>query len=242
MIRNFIVITLLTLTFSLSLIPMASASGGGGGHALGGQLIFLSPTQDDMNTLIDRANQREGGITTKPLGQGYELTVNYEYRFSGTMFSAVVRPSYFMQGQKGSGKDGGFDYTLSGWTFFPMLKLTPLENSFIKFFLQIGLGYGSLKGLISEAGSMVQFSHGSFGGLAGLGAEFCFTGEHCMLMEGNLRYLPFERNMASTVVGGSFASGSLTNYANGQEVEVDNRDLATTMSGVLATIGYMYHF
>lgn len=218
------------------------AAAGGGGHSLGGLLIFTSPSQDDLNTLIERANQREGGISTKSLGQGYELSVNYEYRFSGTMFSVAMRPSYFMQSSKGSGNGKGFDYILSGWSLFPMLKLTPLENSFIKFYMQVGLGYGRLNGLISESGAMAQFTSGTFGGSTGLGAEFCFTPEHCMMLEGNLRYLPFERNKASSVVGGSFVSGSLSQAANGQEVEIDNVDLATTMSGVQGTLGYMYHF
>lgn len=242
MIKNLFITTLLALLLFLLNIPYASARGGGGGHALGGLLIFTSPSQNDINDLIEGANTRQGGISTKPMDQAYELTLNYEYRFSGSMFGLSIRPSYFMQSTKGTGKDGRYDYILSGWTFFPVLKIVPLENSFIKFYMMVGLGYGSLKGIISEQSTMVNFSHGTFGGLGGLGAEFCFTDEHCMQLEGTLRYLPFERNIASGMVGSSFETGSLTRAATGLEVEIDNHDLATTMSGVLATIGYIYHF
>ncbi len=242
-IRKLFQLSLVSIILVFIQIPIAIARGGGGGHTLGGLLAFTSPNQSDINNLISAANTREGGISTKELGSGYELTGTYQYRFSGTMFAIMVRPSYFMQSQKGKGTSGGFDYVLSGWTLFPMFKMIPLENSFIKFFMQTGVGYGSMSGMISEAGSMVTFKTGSFGGVLGLGAEFCFTDEHCMSLEGNMRYLPFERNIATDVVtGNGFAAGSLTNAVKGQEVELNNRDLGTTMSGMLATIGYVYNF
>lgn len=213
----------------------------GGGHSLGGHLIFTSPGQDDLDLLIERANEREGGISTRSFGQGYEFSFFYQYRFSGTMFAIQFRPSYFMQQSTGSGVSGSFDYKLSGFTFFPALRLYPLENSFLKFFMQVGVGYGRLSASVEEAGNSVDFSSGNFGAMGGLGAEFCFTDNHCMILEGNMRYLPFERNKA-TSFSGTFADDSIDNQGNKKEVEIDNEDLGTTMSGFQAVLGYSYTF
>lgn len=238
----------LILITSLSLIlnPLANARGGGGGgnHSLGGNLIFASPAQDDLDTLIGNANTTAGGISTKPFGQGYEFVFQYMYRFSGSMFALLFRPSYFTQKSTGSATGGAkYNYELSGWTFFPMFRLIPLENSFLKFYMQIGVGYGKLTGKIRENDSSIEFSGGNFGGTTGLGAEFCFFDNHCFNLEGNFRYLPFERNKASSVSSNAaWGTGSLTNAVEGEEVELNNRDLGTTMSGVLATLGYTYYF
>jgi opacity protein-like surface antigen len=225
--------------------PEAEARGGGGNHSFGGSLIFASPSQDDIDTLIGNANTTAGGISTKPMGQGYEFVIQYMYRFSGSMFSLLFRPSYFMQSSTGKASNGDkYNYELSGWTLFPMFRLTPLENSFMKFYMQIGMGYGRLTGKIRENVNTVEYSGGNFGATTGLGAEFCFFDDHCFNLEGNFRYLPFERNKATSVSAGSgWASGSLSGpTASGEEVEINNRDLGTTLSGVLATIGYTFYF
>lgn len=221
------------------------ARGGGGGHSIGGSIIFTSPSQDDMDTLISNSNTAAGGISTKPLGQGYEFVFQYMYKFSGTMFAMLVRPSYFTQSSKGtaSATSANYNYELSGWTLFPMVRMVPLENSFMKFYMQVGVGYGRLTGKIRENNNTIEFVGGNFGASAGLGAEFCFLDDHCLNLEGNFRYLPFERNKATSASApGGWASGSLTNAVSGEEVELNNRDLGTTMSGVLATIGYTMYF
>ncbi len=230
---------------ALMISPLAEARGGGGGnHSLGGNLIFASPAQDDLDTLLGSANTAAGGISTKPLGQGYEFVFQYMYRFSGSMFALLFRPSFFNQGSTGKAASGAkYNYELTGWTFFPMFRLIPLENSFLKFYMQIGVGYGRLTGKIRENDSTIEFSGGNFGGTTGLGAEFCFFDDHCFNLEGNFRYLPFERNKATAVnAAGGWGTGSLTNAVNGEEVEMNNRDLGTTLSGVLATLGYTYYF
>lgn len=241
-IRQFFMMGISSLFF-MSMI--AEAKGGSGGHSFGGSFIFASPSQDDMDTLISSANTTAGGISTKPLGQGYELVFQYMYRFSGSMFALLFRPSYFSQSSKGSASGGAkYNYELSGWTFFPMFRLVPLENSFLKFYMQVGVGYGRLTGNIRENDSVIEFSGGNFGGTTGLGAEFCFFDNHCFNLEGNFRYLPFERNKATSVSApGGWGTGSLTGPpASGEEVEMNNRDLGTTLSGVLATIGYTFYF
>ncbi len=216
----------------------------GGTHSIGGAMIFTSPSQDDFDTLISTANSVAGGISTKPLGQGYELTFQYMYEFGGTMFALLFRPSVFAQSSKGSDPSGAkYNYELSGWTFFPMFRMTPLENSFMKFYMQIGVGYGRLTGKIRENDSTMEFSGGNFGGITGLGAEFCFFDDHCFNLEGNFRYLPFERNKATAVSSaGGWSSGITGPTQSGEEVEMNNRDLGTTLSGILATLGYTYYF
>lgn len=238
-----LLIPFLTLSFVL-FSPQADAKGGGGNHSLGGSFIFASPSQDDIDSLISSANTSAGGISTKPMGQGYELVVQYMYRFSGSMFALLFRPSFFHQSSLGkSGAGAKYNYELSGWTFFPTFRLIPLENSFLKFYMQVGLGYGRLNGKIRENDSTIEFSGGNFGGSAGIGSEFCFFDDHCFNLEGNFRYLPFERNKATAVsAAGGWGTGSLTNAASGEEVEMNNRDLGTTLSGMLATVGYTYYF
>lgn len=229
----------------ISLNASARGGGGGGSHSIGGSLIFASPSQDDLDTLIAAANTSAGGISTKPLGQGYEFVFQYMYKFSGTMFAMLFRPSYFTQSSKGKASTSGanYNYELSGWTLFPMLRMIPLENSFMKFYMQVGVGYGRLTGKIRENDSTIEFVGGNFGASAGLGAEFCFFDDHCFNLEGNFRYLPFERNKATSASSpGGWGSGSLSNAVSSEEVELNNRDLGTTMSGVLATIGYTMYF
>lgn len=220
------------------------AKGGGGNHSVGGSLIFATPTQDDLDTLISVANSTAGGISTKPMGQGYEFTLQYMYSFSGSMFALLFRPAVFTQSAKGSSASGAkYNYELSGWTLFPILRLIPLENSFMKFYMQVGVGYGRLTGKIRENDSTMEFAGGNFGGMTGLGAEFCFFDNHCFNLEGNFRYLPFERNKATSVSSAGGWSSTITGPSvSGDEVEMNNRDLGTTLSGMLATLGYTYYF
>lgn len=238
----------LLLTLAMSTLftgGLAEARGMGGNHSFGTNFSFASPSQDDIDTLISSANTSAGGISTKPMGQGYELNLQYMYRFSGSMFALLFRPSIFSQNTLGKAADGAkYNYELSGWTFFPTFRLIPLENSFLKFYMQIGLGYGRLTGKIRENDSTIEFSGGNFGASTGIGAEFCFFDSHCFNLEGNFRYLPFERNKATAVTANSgWGTGSITgNPASGEEVEISNRDLGTTLSGMLASIGYTFYF
>jgi hypothetical protein len=229
----------LLLSLIITALTPTLFAAGGGGHSVGGSIIMMTPAQNDIDALIDLANQSAGGISTKAMGTAYEFMGHYTYRFSGTMFALQFRPSYFMHSSKGSGSGGDYNYELSGFTFFPMFRMTPLENSFIKFFMQLGLGYGRLSGAITEGAASIDFAGGNFGAMTGIGAEFCFTDEHCMVIEGNFRYLPIERNIASSV-NGSFTS--LSRAIKNKEVEYLDTDLRTTMSGVQGVLGYTYNF
>ena len=233
-------IILLSLSILLLSTEEVFAKGGGGGHALTFGLTTIGSDQKDINSIIDNVNSTQGGVSTKRLTSALDIFGQYTYRFSGTIFALAFRPSYFTQSGKGSGATvGNYEHSLTGYTFFPLLRIYPLENSFIRFFMQGGVGFGYLKGTVKQGESSMSFSGSNFGAQAGIGAEFCFTDNHCMNVEGNLRYLPIERNTADSV------SGTLTGFSQVQasrEVEYDQNDLATTMSGIQGVLGYTYIF
>lgn len=231
-------ISLLKTTLVLTVLCIANQGyargGGGGGHSIGLGVNIGSPSQDDLNTVIDSINTNESRAVNK-LGSGYEFTANYQYRFSGEMFALQFRPSYFMQNSSGS----SYDFKLTGFTFFPMLRMYPLENGFIHFFMQTGVGYGRLSGSSSGPNGSVDWSGGAFGATVGMGAEFCFTDSHCLNLEGNLRYLPIERNLVSSKSGTPSGFDTVTDDG---ELEKNSMDVKTTMSGLQGSIGYQFHF
>lgn len=210
---------------------LSGGGGLGGGHSLGLGLSIMSPSQGDVNSWIDSL----GTTGTKNLGTGYEVMVDYEYKFSMTMFSMLMRPSYFTQSASG----GGVEAKLTGLTVFPILRLYPLENNFIKFFMQVGLGYGQLKTELSNSNTVGSgsFDGSTFGAMGGIGAHFCFTESHCLAVEGNVRYLPIERNTGSS--SGSLG-GTITQTQG--ELELNNKDLGTTLSGIQGILGYKLIF
>lgn len=222
----------MTSTLFLILPQEASARGGGGGSsglAVGFLISSTSANQSGVNS-VATAN----GASDMP--SALEFMPEGEMRFSTSMFAVLFRPSYFTQ----SMSKGSADYKLTGFTVMPMLRLYPLENSFIKFFMQAGLGYGSLSGALTNASSSVNFSGSAMGYSAGLGANFCFTDAHCLVIEGNYRYLPIERNVASSATG---TVSGLTQATTNKEVEDSNgNDMSTTMSGVQGIIGYRMNF
>ena len=212
---------------------------GKGGDSIGGFFGSAGSTQDDLNTVIGAANSRSA-ITTGRLTSGYEVAFQITFRISS--LALQFRPSYFWASATGSGAVGNHNYSLTGFTFFPILKWYMLEDKSIKFFTQFGMGYGSASGKIEEGTASVSFSGSNLGFLAGLGAEFCFSkGKHCVLLEGNYRYLPFVRNLVDST-SGTFLSGSVDAPTVGQELEYNSVDLSTTFSGILANVGYAYSF
>ncbi len=234
---------------SIGFVSQANAArgfgGGGGGMEIGIGGGIISSNQAQMSTLITRANSRAGGISTPAMNSAYEISTHFGYRFSGTMFALLFRPTYFYQVSTGSGGGGNYNYKLTGFTFFPMLRVIPLENEFMKFFLQIGLGYGRANGTIEENGAQVDFVGDAFGTQAGMGAEFCFSGAHCIALEANYRYLNNTRNIASSATGTFVTTGtnpSLSQAALNQEVELDGDDLQTKMGGLQFLVNYAMHF
>lgn len=218
-----------------------AASGGQGGWSLGMFLGLVNSSQDQMNEIIKRSNTGVNGpVSTSQLSSAYEAAPFLQYRFSGTMFAIQFRPSYFYQKEDGSGSNGSYGMSVTGFTLFPMLRLYPLENDLMKFYMQFGLGYGRVNGEINQgSGNSVKFASGSFGTLFGMGAEFCFTPDHCLNLEGDYRYLSFERNVVTSSSG---AAGELSNNTKGQEVEMDNSDLSVRMGGLMFLAGYTMKF
>lgn len=237
------------LLISLFFTQDANAQRRGGGRGLSGDMSLglgistVSAGQDDVNGAIDDAVGSSANASTKNLGNAWEFYANWSYRFSGTMYAFVFRPSYFMQTTTGSGTDGSYDYGLTGYTVFPIFRIYPLENAFIKFYMQTGLGYGSLSGSITAGTKTLDFKGSAFGAMGGIGVDFCFTDSHCVTIEGNLRYMPIERNLTSG--GNCSASGDIPGISQcggSSEVERNNTDLRTTMSGVQGLVGYTMNF
>jgi hypothetical protein len=208
-----------------------------GAHSMELGFSLLGSSQDDVNTMIKDARANNAS-STSDMGSAYELFAQYRYTFSGTIFSMLIRPSYIFQSTTGSGTGGSYDYKLSGFTIFPMLRMVPLENSFIKFFMQIGLGYGRLSADINQGANSVKFSGGNFGAIGGLGADFCFVPDHCLTVEGNLRYLPIQRSIVDS------SNGSFSNMQSGagQEAELNGSDFQTTLSGIQGILAYTMNF
>lgn len=199
----------------------------------------VSSSQDDMNSVIDAANSGASG-NTKSLGSAWEFYGQWGYRWDRTMYAFVFRPSYFMQEVSGSMTGGSNDYKLTGFTVFPIFRVYPLENSFIKFFMQVGAGYGQLNGEITQASQNLKFKGSAFGAMGGIGVDFCFTDAHCLTVEGNMRYLPIERNV--TTGGNCTSMQGISQCGGSSEVEHAGSDLKTTMSGVQGLIGYTMNF
>ena len=220
------------------------AKGSGGGWHLGFGAGIVTVDQEDMNTLQQRANSRVGGITTSQLGNAYELTATFGYRFKSSIYEMLFRPSYFFHSQSGTGASQPYEYGVSGYSVFPIFRFYPLESSVMKFFFQVGVGYGGFNGEITEASYNLKFSGGSFGFLGGLGIEMCFVPSHCFALEGNLRGLGASRVVADSVSGTPAGSvpGISQGTSAGQEVEMDSRDLGVSISGLQALLGYVIHW
>jgi len=216
-------------------LPTESAwARGKAGWSLGANLGFINADQKDFNSEIEAVNSG-----AKEFGNAWEFNGHISYRMSGSL-ALSFRPSYFMYADE----DGtNTKYALSGFTIFPMLKWYMLEDAAIKFYSQFGIGYGRLSGEIESGGGTAEFSGGNLGYMAGLGAEFCFfSGSHCLNVEGGMRFLSVDRFMVDAA-GGSF--GGQTRITQGEldkELEINGRDFAATMSGILGMVGYTLYF
>ncbi len=217
----------------------AAAKSVSGSGAIGFGFTAVNATQGDINSVI-AAEAATSSISTKEITSAYEFWAQYVFQFDGTMFAIALRPSYFTAGQSGSGTGGSFDYKLTGYTLFPLIRLYPLENGFMRLFMQAGLGWGKLSTSITQGADTLAFEGSNYGAMGGLGVDFCFTESHCVTIEGDIRYLPIERNLATSASSSSM--GGFTQTQKDKEVEINNRDLDTTMSGVMGTIAYTYYF
>jgi len=233
---------LLMLVFVLAAAVPAGAAGGGDGWAFGGALGIVASSQDDINYLISSANSGpDGPVSVSQLGNAYEGYIFLQYRFSGSWLAFHFRPSYFYQNEDGRGTSGTYELGVKGYTFFPIARFYMLENNFVKFFSQVGIGIGMVTTEIKDPDASLKASGADMGYLVGLGAEFCFMGgNHCMSVEGNVRYLSIDRLVIDSSSGGGILG--LSNTSKGQELEVNDNDLQVTMSGIQGLLGYAYHF
>ena len=233
--RNFTAaILLLSLLMSSEAIARS-----GGGFAFGGNVGFINSDQKDFNKEVEARKSVTGAGT---FGNAWEFNAFLSYKMQGGV-ELMLRPSYFMyQDEEGTAAT----YALTGFTIFPMLKSAILESNTVAFYYQVGVGYGQMWGEISDAGQSVEFSGGSIGYLFGLGAEFCWFGNHCFNFEGNLRILEVDRMNVDATSGGFNSSNltgtTITQSAKDGEFEQNGRDFGASMSGILGMVGYVYRF
>ncbi len=248
---NLLKSSLLTFLFSIFIFATpnqadAAKKKGGKGAFAGGSLSIgfgigiLTAEQEGLNAMI-RESKAATNSSTGNFSSGYEFSGQLTFRFSSNLVALQLRPSYIMQSTTGSATDGSYDYKLTGFTIFPLVRLIPLSNDIIDFYLQAGIGYGKLDGEITNGPRNAKFSGSSFGMQMGVGADFCLIPDHCFGVEGNYRYLPIVRNIvraASTlpVYGASQSSPD-------RELENSNgSDVATSLTGISGALNYTFNF
>ena len=223
----------------------AKKKGGKGAFASGSLSAGLgigltTADQAGLNTMISTA-KTSVAATTSTFSSGLEFMGHLTFRFSNGLVALQLRPTYFQQSTSGSGSDGSHSYDLTGFTLFPLVRIIPLSNDIIDFYLQGGIGYGKLDGSITNGTRKASFSGSSFGLQTGIGADFCLVPDHCFGVEGNYRYLPIQRNIVSS------ASGALpygaSQAASDRELEdLNGSDVATSLSGISGILSYTYNF
>jgi hypothetical protein len=215
---------------------------GGGAFAVGLGVALSTAEQTGINGMIDSAKAAVGSSASK-LSSATEYVGMLTFKFANGYTAVQLRPSLFSQSSSGSGSDGSHDYSLSGYTIFPLARLIPLSNDFIDFYLQGGLGYGKLDGSVKNGTREAKFSGSAFGMQVGLGAEFCFVPEHCFNIEGNYRYMPIERNVVSSGTGpGNLPHGTSQAQPDKELEDGNGNDIATTLSGISGLISYTFNF
>ncbi|MEQ1723392.1 MAG: outer membrane beta-barrel protein [Pseudobdellovibrio sp.] len=230
---------------SVASVSHAAKKRGGRGAFAGGSLsaglgIAISTAdQTGMNSLINAAKAATAS-SAGSMGSATEYIGYFTFRFSNNFVALQLRPSFFSQSASGSGTDGSHSYNLDGFTIFPMVRIIPLSNDLIDFYVQGGLGYAKLDGEIKNGAARSSFSGSGFGMQMGLGAEFCFVPDHCFNVEGNYRYLPISRNIVSSATG--LPTGTSQNQTDRELEDASGNDVATTLSGVSGLLSYTYNF
>ena len=238
-------IVMLVLTFTLFQTKAHAANDGNWSVAGFGGIVTAS--EADLNSLITRANTRVGGISTPQLGNAWEFGGYIQRRINSSILALQLRPSYFTVSSTGTGSGGSYNYSVNGIVIMPMLVAYILEDKSIKLYVQGGVGWANVNGQITEGSGNASFNGNNYGFQGGIGVSFCFgmKSQHCFFGEGDFRNMTIQRSTVSST-GGSFtssgANASLSQYGQGQEVEIDNHDLQTTLSGVMGVAGYSYNF
>ncbi|MEQ1664543.1 MAG: hypothetical protein ABL927_04120 [Bdellovibrionales bacterium] len=214
----------------------AIGGGGGGGWNLGANIGFINASQGDMNDEITAF-----GSGASQFGNAWEGSLAFGYRMSGSSVALLLKPSMFYYSDQTKGTTS---YGLSGFTVFPVLKWFMLEDQTIKFYSQFGVGYGHMSGEVKDGVNDIKFSGGDLGYLAGLGAEFCFSGSHCLNIEGSMRVLSVGRFTVNSASGTFVGNGTsaITQDTKDKEFEINGHDFAASMTGILGMIGYSFYF
>ena len=220
----------------LSAPSLWAAGGGSGGISIGVNVGFVNADQKDINKEIESSASTSG---SDKFGNAWEGNVHFTYRLSSSSVAIGLRPSFFYYKEE---EGTNAKYNLNGFTIFPMIKWYMLEDQNIKFYSQFGVGYGQLNGEIEVSSADVKFSGGDIGYLLGLGAEFCIVPGHCINVEGGARFLSINRFTADSASGTFSSPSRITQAQKEKEVEIDGSDLAASMSGVLAMVGYTMYF
>jgi hypothetical protein len=238
----------LVVAFSSVLSRSAYAASGGGQEtwSIGDFGGIITANEADMNLLISRSASRGSGTNTPQFGNAYEFGGYLQRRINGSIVALQLRPTYFTDSVSGTGSNGNYNYSISGYTITPILRVYMLENNNIKLYAQGGVGWGTLSGQITEGPASVNFNGSNFGFQAGLGVSFCFgtRNQHCAFTEGNVRYLSIDRNLVTSTAGtfsNSTTFPSLSQTNKGQEIEIDGHDMAVSMSGIQGIIGYQFN-
>lgn len=236
------------ISLSISHPAFAAKKKGGRSAFAGGALSaglgigITTADQSGLNTMIGAANTA-ASAGTSDLSSGLEFMGHLTFRFSNNLVALQFRPTYFQQSTKGNGSDGSHKYELTGYTLFPIVRLIPLSNDIIDFYLQGGIGWGKLNGSVENGTRKVSFSGSNFGMQVGVGADFCLVSDHCFGVEGNYRYLPIDRNIASTGTGPSNLPYGASQAQSDRELEdLNGSDVATSLTGISGMLTYTYNF
>ncbi len=211
----------------------------GGAFSIGLGVATTTAEQTGINGLINAAKLSTNS-TASTLSSATEWVGAFTFRFANNYVALQLRPTLFSQSSSGSGTDGSHSYSLDGYTLFPLVRIIPLSNDLIDFYIQGGLGYGKLNGSIKNGANRADFNGSGFGMQMGLGAEFCFVPDHCFNIEGNYRYLPLVRNIVTS--GAGLPTGTSQAATDRELEDLNGNDVATTFSGVSGILGYTYNF
>jgi hypothetical protein len=228
-------LVLLSLFLSFSTMAVEFSFGALGGKA--------ESEQDHINTLIGRANTRAGGISTGDLDNSWEAGIFVQWKFD--FFAIQLRPTYFMQSEDGtaaagSSLPGTYEYSTKATTVAAIFKLYPMETTNMRFYFLTGAMWGMQTTKIKEASFSVEASGTAMGYQAGAGLDFIFD-SHLFFAEVSWRYLGIERNTVDAT-SGTPESTSVDQHVVGNELEYDNRDLSTNLTGTIIMVGYGYRF
>jgi len=234
----------LAVTLFVSAAALAQSKGNWSMGAFGS---IVTSSQTDFEEMQKRANQRTG-VSTPAFGNALEFGGYLERRLNSSIVALQLRPSYFTQSSKATGGTGAaagnYNYSVSGFVLTPLLKVYGLESNLLKLYFLGGIGWAYVSGQVQEGSYQISTTGSNFGFQGGIGVEACFgAGTHCFFTEGNMRYMRIERNLA-TDVQGTPAGGTPTGptAVKGQELELDGHDAFTSLSGVQAVLGYVFHF